>query len=183
MTIKKILPLIFGFSIFLSCTDNIDFSQLEDYRVTPEYIGSLVSFSLSPNQFFDETTDNQKFQLIEKSSLRLIESDLMKKKIVKIDFNAEIINEFNNDFTVQIIFFDANNLPTYIFQDMIVSASDINFDFIETIEVKNNPDIKNTLKIKIIITINNPLTVLDSSDLSTELKFKSSLKLYFDSDL
>jgi hypothetical protein len=179
MIIKKILPFIASFFILFSCTGNLDFSQIEDYRATPEYTGSLISFTLLPFYFFNQTTGNQKFKLIEKSSFGLSERGLLADALVKIDFNAEIINEFNNDFTIQLNFLDANNIPTYSFQDIIVSASDTNFDFFETVEVNNNPKIKNTVRFEAIVTINNPLTVLDPSDLSTEFKFKSSLKLYF----
>ena len=179
MIIKKILPFIASFFILFSCTGNLDFSQIEDYIATPEYTWSLISFTLLPFNFFNQTTGNQKFKLIEKSSFGLSERGLLADALVKIDFNAEIINEFNNDFTIQLNFLDANNIPTYSFQDIIVSASDTNFDFFETVEVNNNPKIKNTVRFEAIVTINNPLTVLDPSDLSTEFKFKSSLKLYF----
>jgi len=183
MIIKKILPLIFSFFIIFSCTDNLYFSQIEDYRATPEFTVAFISFTLLPFQFFNEITGNQKFEIIEKSSFVLAETELLINKLVKIDFNAEIINEFNNDFTIQLIFLDSNNLLTFNFQDITVSASDTNFNFSETAEVNFNPEIKNTYKVKMVITINDPSTVLDPFDLSTKLKFKSSLKIYFDSYL
>lgn len=183
MIIKKIFSLIFSFFILFSCTNNLDFSQIEDHRATPEFTGAFISFTLLPFQFFNEITGSQKFKLIEKSSFSLTENELLVNKLVKIDFNAEIINEFNNDFTIQLIFLDSNDLPTYSFQDITVSASDTNFNFFETAEVNFNPKIKNTDRVKIVVTINDPSTVLDPFDLSTKLKFKSSLKIYFDSYL
>jgi hypothetical protein len=161
-----------------SCSEKLDFSQLEDYRITPEYTVSLTYFKITPIQFFN-ATGVQESERTDITDFRIFENSFSRNNLVKIDFHVKVKNQINKDFTMQVEFLDENRNLTYKFQDIDVSANNLNFDFTETIDVTSNANVKNTSKVKILVKINNtnpPLNPLDTS----EFEFKSSAKIYID---
>ena len=101
--------------------------------------------------------------------------------MIKLDFNIEIKNEFDKVFIIQIEFLNQNNSLTHRFEEIKISANDLDFKFLEEIDVNSNQNVKNTTKVRINVKLENPLLPIDPND-TTELELKSSLKLYFDTD-
>lgn len=177
---RKIYPLLLILMFLFSCVDKLDLSQIEDYNATPEYIASLTYFKVLPFQFFNQL-GVQESERTDITDFRVFENDFLRKNLVKIDFFVEIKNEIDKDFTMQIEFLDNNNNLTHRFQDINVSANDLDYKFDETIEVSSNPNIKNTIKIKVTVKIDNPNPPLNPVD-NSEFEFKSSAKIYIDTD-
>lgn len=178
MFTRNALSFIVLFFIF-SCSEKLDFSQLEDYRITPEYTVSLTYFKVTPIRFFNPTTGIQESERTDVTDFKVFENNLLRNHLVKVDFDVKIKNEIDKDFTLEITFLDSNSNETHRFQDITVSASDLNFEFNETIDVTLKPSLKNTSKVKIRVKINNPNPPLSPSDTS-EFEFKSSAKIYID---
>lgn len=175
MLIKKLSAILFCFFVITSCVNNLDFSQIEDYSISPEYTVSLTYFTISPPQFFDQAG----VQLPERSDItdfRVFENSYARDNLLKLDFYVEIKNEFDRDLTLQISFLDDNMNVTHRFNDLKVKANNLNYKFDETIEVRINPNIKSTTKFRVVI-IDNSAKPLDASA-KTEFEFKSSVKIY-----
>ena len=179
MSLKKLIPIFFCLLTITSCVDNLDFSQIEDYSVTPKYTVSLTYFTILPFQFFNQS-GIQEFQKTDITDFRVFENSYTRDNLVKVDFNVEIKNEFDRDFTLKIAFLDGNNNLTHRFKEIKVNANNLNYKFDETIEVSVNPNIKNTTKVRVTI-IDNSALPLDATD-TTEFEFKSSAKIYIDTD-
>ena len=179
MSPKKIIPILFCFLAITSCVDNLDFSQIEDYTITPEYTVSLTYFTVLPSQFFDQS-GVQVSENLDVTDFRVFDNSYTRDNLVKVDFDVEIKNEFNRGFTLQIAFLDDNNNLTHSFKEIKVNANDLNYKFSETVQVSTNPNIKNTTKVRVTV-IDNSTVPLDSSA-TTELEFKSSAKIYIDTD-
>ena len=179
MSPKKLIPILFCFLAITSCVDNLDFSQIEDYSITPEYTVSLTYFTVLPFQFFNQAgvQESQKSDITE---FRVFENSYTRKNLVKVDFSVEIKNEFDRDFTLQITFLDDNNNLTHRFNEIKVNANNLDYKFDETVEVRTNPNVKNTTKVSVDIIDNSSLPI-DPSD-TTEFEFKSSAKIYIDTD-
>jgi hypothetical protein len=179
MSLKKLIPILFCFLAITSCVDNLDFSQIEDYSITPEYTVSLTYFTVLPFQFFNQfgIQESQKSDITE---FRVFENSYTRKNLIKVDFSVEIKNEFDRDFTVQITFLDDNNNLTHRFNEIKVDANNLSYKFDETVEVRTNPNVKNTTKVRVDI-IDNSSEPIDHSDI-TEFEFKSSAKIYIDTD-
>ncbi|KGL62824.1 hypothetical protein [Polaribacter sp. Hel1_85] len=180
MTPKKIFPFLCCFFFIVSCTDNLDFSQIEDYNATPEYTTSLTYFTVLPFQFFNQlgVQENEKTDI---TDFKIFENSYFRDNLVKIDFNVEIKNEFDRDFTIQIVFLNQNNSATHTFQEINVNANNLDYKFQETVEVSTNSNVKNTVKVRITVKIVNSTVQLDPADTS-EFEFKSSAKIYIDTD-
>lgn len=179
MSLKKLIPILFCFLAITSCVDNLDFSQIEDYSVSPEYTVSLTYFSILPFQFYN-LAGNQESQKTDITDFRVFQNSYIRKNLVKVDFNVEIKNEFDRDFTLQIDFLNENMNLTHSFNELKVNANNLNYTFDETVEVRTNPNIKNTTRVRVIV-IDNSSAPIDPSD-TTEFDFKSSAKIYIDTD-
>lgn len=177
MFIKKIISFIILFAL-LSCSEKLDFSQIEDYKATPEYTVSLTYFKIRPIHFFNQS-GVQESERTDVTDFRVFENNFLRNNLVKVDFNVEIKNEIDKDFTIEATFLDSNNNLTHRFQNMNVNASDLNFKFNETIDVTLKPGVKNTTKVNIKIKVNNPNPPLIPTD-TNEFEFKSSAKIYID---
>jgi hypothetical protein len=179
MSPKKLMSILFCFLAMISCVDNLDFSQIEDYNITPEYTVSLTYFTVSSAQFFNQAGVQESIKS-DITGFRIFDNSFTKENLVKLDFNVEIKNEFDREFTLQIDFFDDNNNLTHRFNEIKVNASNLNYKFQETVEVRANPNIKNTTIVRVVI-IDNSAEPLDASA-TTEFEFKSSAKIYIDTD-
>lgn len=175
MVIKKLSAMLFCFFVITSCVNNLDFSQIEEYSISPEYTVSLTYFTISPPQFFNQA-GLQLPEISDITDFRGLENSYARDKLLKLDFNVEIKNEFDRDLTIQISFLDDNMNVTHRFNDLKVNANNLNYTFDETIEVSTNPNIKTTTKIKVLI-LDNSAVPLDASA-KTEFEFKSSVKIY-----
>ena len=51
---KKLVLFLSCFSSMISCVDDIDFSQIEDYYTVQEITSSLTYFTITPIQFFNQ---------------------------------------------------------------------------------------------------------------------------------
>ena len=175
MVTKKLSALLFCFFVITSCVNNLDFSQIEEYSISPKYTVSLAYFTILPFQFFDPSGA----QVTERSDItdfRGFENSYAKDNLLKLDFYVEIKNEFDRDLTIQISFLDDNMNVTHRFDDLKVNANNLNYKFDETIEVSTNPNIKSTTKVRIAL-IDNSARPLNASS-KTEFEFKSSVKIY-----
>jgi len=180
MNFKKIIALFYCLFVAISCVDDLDFTQLDNYKATPIYSVAAVHFTVLPFQFFEQS-GNQMNEIIEITDFNLFEKDYIKNKIVKLEFNAEVLNEYDNDFILEVQLLNANYLPIFKVEKMLVSANDLAYKFKQTETLISNPSLINMRGLSITIKTNNPSLVLNPNDV-TELQFKSFIKVYLDID-
>mgnify|MGYP000049847326 CR=1 FL=1 len=180
MNFKKIIALFYCLFVAISCVDDLDFTQLDNYKATPIYSVAAVHFTVLPFQFFEQS-GNQMNEIIEITDFNLFEKDYIKNKIVKLEFNAEVLNEYDNDFILEVQLLNANYLPIFKVEKMLVSANDLAYKFKQTETLISNPSLINMRGLSITIKTNNPSLVLNPNDV-TELQFKSFIKVYLDTD-
>lgn len=180
ITPKKIFT-FFSILFFISCADNLDFDQINDYNATPVITSSLAYFTILPSQFFDATGTPSNSEIIDESEIRVFDNDFVKDKVVKIDFNVEIKNEFDRSFSIQIDFLNDNRVITHRLNELNINANDLAFKDMQTVEISSNLNIKNTTRIRITIKIENSATPINPADTS-EFEFKSSATIYLDTD-
>lgn len=173
--------LLFCLIAFFSCADNLDFNQIDDYNITPEITSSLVYFALLPTQFFDSTGTVPISEISDVSVIKVFDNDFIRSKLVKADFNIEIKNEFDRDFTVQVDLLNENNSITHRFNELQIEANNLTFTDLQTVIVSANINVKNTRKIRITIKIENSTIPLNKDD-TREFEFKSSATIYIDTD-
>ena len=179
-SLKKISFLLSFFLLF-SCAESLDTSQLDDFVSEPIITSALTFFTAVPGQFFDATGVQQN-TITDISEFKGFEKGFVRDNVVKLDFNAEIKNEFDRDVTIQVEFLNVNNFITYSFTPIVVSDNDLDFKYLEEIIIASNPNILTTTQVRISAEIENTGTQMNPSDTS-EFEFKSAITFYIESGL
>ncbi len=175
MLIIRIFSLTFCVLFFTSCVEKLDFSQIEDYDSPSVVDVSFAYFNVKSNNFIDGSIELD--EISSTFDFRVFQYGFVNKNIVKFDLNIEIVNEFDNDFIVQIFFLDENNVVAYKFEDIQLKANDANFKFKESVDVLENSKIKNTVSVEVVFKnadTSNPINVNSTSSLN----FKSYMSLH-----
>ena len=106
---------------------------------------------------------------------------LFKAKLKLFKF-LEIKNEFDRDVTINIDFLDDNDREIYTFSTINVRSGELNFTYLEEIEISQNPDIVNVTKVKIEASLENTGTQMNPNS-TEEFEFKSSVTAYIQTKL
>ena len=106
---NKILGFVLVILFSFSCSSNLDFNQINDFKSDPVYIANFTYFDLLAKQFIENGTeknitfDAQEFDFFRNSFFR--------KSLIQADFSFEINNTINRPFIVDIVLLDGNNQP------------------------------------------------------------------------
>jgi len=178
--IKNII-LFFSLFILLSCSETLDFKQLEDYKLKPVITAALASFNAKPIQFFDSTGTIQNNSVSDVFEFKGFDENYLRNNVVKLVFNAEFKNEFDRDVTIQVDFLNSNNIIIYSFSPIFVESFDVNPPpFEEEIIIADNLQVLNATQVQITASLENITTQLNPSD-SSEFDFRSSVTLFVES--
>ena len=168
-------------SIFLitSCYESLDFKQLNKLLIKPVFTLSLNYFSIIPSQFIS-SNGTQQISISDITDIRGFQDVYITNDIVRLEFNAEIKNELDRDVTINVDFLDRISRLTYSFTAIIVDSNDLDYIYLEAIDIVSYPDILNTSKVRVRLELENtgvPLNPMDTS----EFEFKSSVTLFIES--
>ncbi|WP_155810401.1 hypothetical protein [Polaribacter sp. Hel_I_88] len=167
--------------IVAGCTETLDFTQIEDYKLKPVVTAALASFTAKPIQFFDSSGTIQNNSVSDVFEFKGFDERYLRNNVVKLIFNAEFKNEFDRDVTIQVDFLNSSNIIIYSFSPIFVESFDVNPPpFEEEIIIADNLQVLNTTQVKITASLENSTTGLNPSDPS-EFDFKSSVTLFIES--
>ena len=107
-SLNKIYFLAFFF-VFVNCSDSLDFNQIDDYVNKPIITSSLTYFTVLPSQFVDSNGGVLQNSISDIFDFEVFQNKYVRDNVVKIDFNAEIKNEYDKDVTIFVEFLDVNS--------------------------------------------------------------------------
>ena len=184
MNLLKIYSTALITIFFLSCSQPLDFKQLEEYTIMPSISSSLVFFSIDASNFntiisglpaateVNETTD-----------FKLLENSFIKQNLVQLDFNFKIKNEFNRIFLLDINLLDAqNNTIHKVFDGFEISGNALDISAEVVLIIEDFPEVLNFTKVQFIIGLKDTTTILDATSLS-KIEFKSSVVMHLESTI
>lgn len=180
-SLKKI-SILCCFFIFFSCSESLDFNQLDNYNLKPIFTSSLTYFKVTPAKFFDSSGTIQKNSITEITNFDVLKNQFIKDNLIEFDLNVEVNNEFDRNVTINVEFLNSNNFPVYTFSSIFIKRKQLNFKYLEKIYITPNSIILNTQKIKITAELENTGIQMDVNDPS-EFEFKSSLTFYLESSI
>ena len=184
MNLLKIYSTALMTIFFLSCSQPLDFKQLEEYKIMPSISSSLVYFSIDASNFntiisgipaateVNETTD-----------FKLLENSFIKQNLVQLDFNFKIKNEFNRIFLLDINLLDAqSNTIHKVFDGFEISENALDISAEVVLIIEDFPEVLNFTKVQFIIGLKDTTTILDATSLS-KIEFKSSVVMHLESTI
>ena len=169
-------------SVVLSaCVNDVDFTQSEDFAISPTLDASLIYFEESASSFLD---NNGLEQTIVRDSVNIdiFNDQFTVDNLIKADFLFEVTNSINRSFQAQVDFLDQTDALQHSFT-FSVSASptnqDILIEHLETFENESLQALKQSTKLIITLTLmpSNDGSVLDENTPGM-LKFKSKATFY-----
>jgi hypothetical protein len=172
MISKKTVPLLVFFFIALSCVNKLDFNQIEDYNNVPEYTVSLTYFNITTDQFIASS------RIEETSGFKIFDNSFIRNNVVKVDFDVETKNEFDQELEVFIEFLDDANNVTYSYS--VVTDILDESKTTEEILISNHPNFLNSTQVSVSVEIDN--SSLTGVSNSGHFEFKSALKVYIHKD-
>ncbi|MGY0408178.1 MAG: hypothetical protein ACWIPJ_07480 [Polaribacter sp.] len=177
---SKLKKSVFFFLLCLlvSCSQKLDFNQIDNYKSTPSYSISLSYFTVKASNF----TAISSSEISETTEFRIFENNLIGDNLVKLDFDYKIKNEFNRDFTMEITLLDNNDVLIYKLKDLKIAAKNLIFKQKEEIDLKVNPNVRNFTKVKVVIRLDNATIPITTSDLG-DINFQSSATVHLETTL
>ena len=126
--------IIICFFLITSCYERLDFDQLDNFVSKPIFTFSLNYFSLVPYQFFTASGDQQ-IEISDIFDVKDLQNVYFLDDVVKLDFNAEIKNEFDREVSIVVEFFNKNNDVLYTFTPLVVESKVLDYIFLDEIKI------------------------------------------------
>ena len=184
MNLLKIYSTALMTIFFLSCSQPLDFEQLEEYTIMSSISSSLVFFSIDASNFntiisgipaateVNETTD-----------FKLLENSFIKQNLVQLDFNFEIKNEFNRVFLLDVNLLDSeSNTIHKLFEGFEISGNALKISAEMVLIIEDFPEVVNFTKVQFILGLKDTTKILDATSLS-KIECKSSLVMHLESTI
>ncbi len=177
----KITPWYLSFIMLLtSCSERLDFSQIEDFAWTPVVESSLVFFTLNQRSFFDDVHTLEEQSVVnDVINFSFLQNEWVQERLVKVDFEIQVNNQFDRDFEAILVFLDANNVQTYTIPPLFIPKNDEDFSHTERIDIHENEQFLRATKVQVIIQL-LPSTDGTSLDplVAQTIQFKSAGTFY-----
>jgi hypothetical protein len=101
--IPKIL--VFAF-LFLSCSSDLDFDQVNDLKLTPVFVANLAYFNVPASQFVNNGSEQIMFDVTDFDAFK---EEFFRDNLVKAEFDFEIENTIVRAFTIEVLFLNDND--------------------------------------------------------------------------
>jgi len=164
--------------MFLSCTSNVDFNQVDDIEVNQNFTFSFIYLNANQNNFLNADGTSETNSLSDSRNIDIFKLDYFQENLIEVNFNFEIENTFNRDFELEFTFLNADDAITTNF--MINIPSNSKLSHLETYEGLDLLSLKLTEKVKITVDLqpSSDASILNRDD-ETELTIKSSANFIF----
>ena len=184
MNLLKIYSTALITIFFLSCSQPLDFKQLEEYTIMPSISSSLVFFSIDASNFNTIISGlPAAIEVNETTDFKLLENSFIKQNLVQLDFNFKIKNEFNRDFLLDINLLDAqSNTIHKVFDGFEISGNALDISAEVVLIIEDFPEVLNFTKVQFILGLKDTTTILDATSLS-KIEFKSSVVMHLESTI
>ena len=175
----KIYSTAFVTIFFLSCSQPLDFEQLEEYTIMPSITSSFVFFSIDAANFNSIISGIPAVtEVNETSDFKLLENSFIKQNLVQLDFNFEIKNEFSHVFLLDVNLLDADSNTIHkVLEGFEITANTLKISAEVLLIIEDFPQVINFTKVQFIIGLKDTATILDASNLS-KIECKSSLVMH-----
>jgi len=183
MNLLKIYSTILVAFFFLSCSQPLDFEQVEEYTFMPSISSSLAFFSIDASNFNTIISGIPvAIEVNETTDFKLLENSFIKQNLVQLDFNFEIKNEFNRVFLLDINLLDAeSNIIHKVFEGFEIRGNSLDISAEVLLIIEDFPEVVNFTKVQFIIGLKDIFTTLDASNLS-KIECRSSIVIHLESN-
>ncbi|ARV07665.1 hypothetical protein BTO04_13615 [Polaribacter sp. SA4-10] len=173
------LSVLISTIFFLSCSNPVDFDQLNQYSSEQVFSLPFVVFTIDEANF--DSTVEPVPSIFERSNFKILDGTFMKESLIQLEFDFEIKNGINRAFKIEIIFreLDFNGIEGREVHLLEFNVDAKNQGFTEKVFITkaDSPDILNFLRVEIKLTLEDDSTPIDQAD-AGELEFNSGITVH-----
>ncbi|AOW21780.1 hypothetical protein [Urechidicola croceus] len=159
----------------MSCVNDVDFDQVDDIEINTVHRASLVYFTTNNESFLD-VLGNQVLTISDTTTLPIFQGPYTENYLVRADFNYNITNTFNRDFTIQYEFLSEDYMRTWLFDPIEVPSNTVDYEITQSITEDNIQQVieSNRVVINIILEPTN-----EPTNTNPELSLQSAATFYY----
>jgi hypothetical protein len=159
-----------------SCSSDLDFNQAKNLKLEPTYLANLVYFDIPANEFVTLGTENQFYN---RYTTDIFNKTFFVNNLNKIDFDFEINNTINRNYSLEVKFVDANGGQLDMIQISVPAYSGVQNRITqkEIFQGTRLSLLKKTTKIEMALRLLPGSALIESSPGS--IKLRSGLTAYF----
>ncbi|MFV5701910.1 hypothetical protein ACM55F_08550 [Flavobacterium sp. XS2P12] len=175
--IHRILSILILILFSSSCASDLDYNQVNDIKLEPEFISNLAYFDVQANQFV--TGGVEQNVIFDAPTVDVFSENFFTEKLNRVDLFFEINNTINRSYRIDLVFLDRNNQPVHS-TNFIVPAYSGAENIVTKTEIFQNATLdllKRTTKITFTLTMLAGPPLSESSVGS--LKLRSGVTAYF----
>lgn len=173
----KFISFIVSLFLLTSCSQALDFNQLEDFNLKPKFTTSLISFKVNPNDFTFDNLNASISSISDELEFKEFDTNLL----TKLDLIAEIKNESNFILQVNITFLDKFKEVVFETKPLKISANTF-FDFFLMIDIVEHPAILKTKFVNYTIALESNGNASDKEELNNDIILISWVDTYLETD-
>lgn len=163
--------------LFLSCSSDVDFDQVNDLELKPVVVANLASFDIQANQFVIGGVEQALVGDV--ANFKVFNNEDFINNISRTDLYFEFNNTINRAYTINLYLLGANDARLYTIP-FVIPAYTGSPNVVTKTEVFENAKLdilKKTEKIAFVIAIMPGIPLTDSS--LGSLKMRSGATIYF----
>lgn len=163
--------------LFLSCSSDLDFDQVNDLELKPVVVANLASFDIQANQFVIGGVEQALVGDV--ANFKVFNNEDFINNISRTDLYFEFNNTINRAYTINLYLLGANDARLYTIP-FVIPAYTGSPNVVTKTEVFENAKLdilKKTEKIAFVIAIMPGIPLTDSS--LGSLKMRSGATIYF----
>lgn len=175
--LKSVIKTLVFVFLFISCSSDLDFDQVNDLTLKPVFVANLAHFNVPANQFVVDGQAQQFASDIEEFDA--FRKEFFNENLVKAELNFEIENNINRAFTLNILLLNDNDkvLQTIPFAIPAYSGTSNVIKYpTEVFENERLRLLKHTTKVGFLIQVASGPPI-DENSLGN-LKLRSSATVY-----
>ena len=160
----------------MSCSSDLDFNQVNDFKLEPIIVANLVSVDVPANQFVSGGIEQTLTE--ELLDFDVFRDAYFKKSLVRADFFFEFNNTINRAYIINLIYLDTNDTPVYTIPFNVPAYSGVQ-NLVTKTEIFENTKLdllKTATKLAFVVTM-WPGPGLSESSLGS-LKMRSVATVY-----
>lgn len=165
-------------SVYLSCAEPIDFSQIDDLEITPVIESSLIFLDEPAARFLDDGIQLTTIQ--DHVQVDFFDNSFIVENLVKTEFVFETTNSINRAFRVRVDFLDSNSQNVHTFTFFVTASAnntEVLSNYIEVFQDETLTALKSTSVL--VFTLNMlPGEVINQNSIG-RISLKSKAVFYF----